>query len=451
MASKGRIKSDASLFVDFTRTDDEARMVYGYATTEALDSYGTIIDLGSVAACLPDYLKWRNVREMHQPSAVGTADEVTLDEKGLYVGVHVVDDQAWEKVKQGVYKGFSIGGKRDYQIDNRIFIKRINEITLGDRPSNEECAFDTFRIYQGEEDQNMKLLTEEARAAIGQTIERLAVERPQDDTINRYIGEEVYDSRSALYALDAVTDLFVKEGSEAEPDPEQVKALLTVIQNLKIFIASEIMENNLVTFSTTPVVTEGAEIEERIGTAADVERVGAALSKKNVERIQAMHDHAADMGACCRTADTKGAGKVARIATGGEKVLVVGDSHAADVVRIAGLLTLAGLEHEIVADDADVARIAGLGADEIFRVDGLDMEIPGIAGAKTVIATLVERLVPLEAQPEPAKGVVRVVGKEQDVDRVDGDQGAKDIEPATDPKDAILRIHQAGGVRRISG
>ena len=445
-----KIIGDAKLFVDFTRTDDEARMVYGYATTESLDSYETVIDLGSVEKCLPDYLKWRNVREMHQPSAVGTADEITLDEKGLYVGVHVEDDQAWRKVKSGVYKGFSIGGKRDYQVGNRIFIKRINEITLGDRPSNEDCTFDTFRIFQTEEAEDMRILTAEAKAAIEATITRLAVERPQDDDIRRYAGEEVYDASRAMYALSSVTDLFMSEAGEVEPNADQVAALLTVIQNLKIFIASEIMENNLVTYQATPVEVPGEVMTDIELTAApgDVDRIGATLSKKNVERVQAMHDHAADMGACCRTAGTEKAGKVARIAAGGEKVLVVGDASGADVVRIAALLTAAGLDHEIVTEDDTVARIAGLGASDVFRVDGFDMEIPGIEGAKSVIKTLVERLVPFEAAPAPAKGVVKVVGKEQDVDRIEDGKEEK-IGPATDPADAIKRIHQGGGVVRL--
>jgi len=442
-----KIRGDAKLFVDFTRTDDEARMVYGYATTESLDSYETVIDLGSVEKCLPDYLKWRNVREMHQPSAVGTADEITLDEKGLYVGVHVEDDQAWRKVKSGVYKGFSIGGKRDYQVGNRIFIKRINEITLGDRPSNEDCTFDTFRIFQTEEAEDMRILTAEAKAAIEATITRLAVERPQDDDIRRYAGEEVYDASRAMYALSSVTDLFMSEAGEVEPNADQVAALLTVIQNLKVFIASEIMENNLVTYQATPVEVPGEVMTDIELTAApgDVERIGAALSKKNVERVQAMHDHAADMGACCKGAG-KTAGKTTRIAAGGDKVLIVGNDQDENVVRISGLLGAAGMVFEITTDD--VERIAGLGADSIFRVDGLDMEIPGIEGAKTVIKTLVERLVPLEAAPAPAKGVVKVVGKEQDVDRIDAGKEEK-VEAATDPKDAILRIHQGGGIVRI--
>lgn len=424
-----KIQGDAKLFVDFTRTDDEARMVYGYATTETLDSYGTIIDLGSVEACLPDYLKWRNVREMHQPSAVGTADEITLDANGLYVGVHVVDDQAWTKVKEGVYKGFSIGGKRDYQVGNRIFIKRINEITLGDRPSNEDCTFDTFRIFQGEEVEAMD-----------------ARNKTADTDVKRYAGEEITDSSVALGALESIMMVLGWEkyeaanGEEAEgAAAEQITFLKAAVANLKAFIASEILEDNeTVTVAASSIVSE---VEMTAGEDTDVARVGAALSKKNVERVQAMHDHAADMGACCRTVD---ADRVAKIATGDEKVLVIGDSQAADVLRLVETLTAAGIVHEVQAEDVNrLTRPTDLS--DVFRVDGFDMEIPGIEGAKSVIGTMVNRLIELEGKPAPAKAVVLTVGKDQDVARTGGE--GDDIQPPTDPADAIKRIHKSGGRR----
>ncbi|CAK0739902.1 hypothetical protein CCP3SC15_1070004 [Gammaproteobacteria bacterium] len=432
-----KIQGDAKLFVDFTRTDDEARMVYGYATTESLDSYGTIIDLGSVEACLPDYLKWRNVREMHQPSAVGTADELTLDAKGLFVGVHVVDDMAWTKVKEGVYKGFSIGGKKDYQIGNRIFIKRINEITLGDRPSNEDCTFDTFRIFQGEEENSMKKTTEAPAGGV------TGVTGVTD--VKRYAGEEITDSSVAMNALESIMTVLNWEKMEAANQGEgpegasQIAFLKAAIENLKAFISSEILEDNETV--TVAASTVSAVVEMTAGEN-DVERVGATMSKKNLERIQAMHDHAADMGAACRVEECA---RIARITQDAGKVLIVGDSMAEDIIRLFSTLADAGIACEVVAED--VNRLETRNAyDSVFRVDGLDMEIPGIEGAKVVIGTMVERLKVLEAQPEPAKGVVLAVSKEQDLARIHSEE--ENPEPKT-PLDAITRIHQGGGMRTV--
>lgn len=127
-------------------------MVWGYASTEAVDAHGEVILKSAIEDALDDYLAFSNLREMHALSAVGTTEEVTVDDKGLYIGAKVVDDTAWKKVTSGVYKGFSIGGKtlaRDP--DNKQIITKIllTEISLVDRPSNPEARFDVYKAAAG--------------------------------------------------------------------------------------------------------------------------------------------------------------------------------------------------------------------------------------------------------------------------------------------------------------
>ena len=130
------------------KVDTEQRMVFGYASTEAVDVHGETITKAAIEAALDDYLEYANIREMHQLSAVGTAEEASVDDKGLYLGAKIVDDVAWGKVTSGVYKGFSVGGKtlaRDP--DNKKIITKIllTEISLVDRPSNPEAKFDVWK------------------------------------------------------------------------------------------------------------------------------------------------------------------------------------------------------------------------------------------------------------------------------------------------------------------
>jgi hypothetical protein len=82
---------------------------------------------------------------MHQSSAVGIAKDATIDEKGLYLCAKVVDGDAWEKVREGVYKGFSIGGKSLSKEDGVITELRLSEISLVDRPANPEAVFDCWK------------------------------------------------------------------------------------------------------------------------------------------------------------------------------------------------------------------------------------------------------------------------------------------------------------------
>jgi hypothetical protein len=98
-------------YAPIAKVDAQERMVWGYASTEAEDDQGEIITRDALAAALGDYLKFANIREMHQMSAVGVAEEAGVDDRGLYVGARIVDPRAWDKVTSGVYKGFSVGGK----------------------------------------------------------------------------------------------------------------------------------------------------------------------------------------------------------------------------------------------------------------------------------------------------------------------------------------------------
>jgi hypothetical protein len=65
--------ADFTRYLPFAKVDDEERMVWGYASTPALDLDNEIVKVSAIKAALPDYMQWANIREMHQPSAVGTA------------------------------------------------------------------------------------------------------------------------------------------------------------------------------------------------------------------------------------------------------------------------------------------------------------------------------------------------------------------------------------------
>ena len=88
------------------KLDHAQHMVWGYASIEAEDEQGEIITRDALTAALEDYMRFANIREMHRPSAVGIAEEASVDGKGLYLGACIVDRDAWAKVTAGVYKGF---------------------------------------------------------------------------------------------------------------------------------------------------------------------------------------------------------------------------------------------------------------------------------------------------------------------------------------------------------
>ncbi len=136
------------IYLPIAKVDAERREVWGYASTEARDDQGEVVRREALIAALGDYMRFANIREMHQLSAVGVAREAAVDDKGLYVGARIVDEQAWQKVVEGVYKGYSIGGlvtQRDPANSKTITGLVLNEISLVDRPANPEAVFDYWK------------------------------------------------------------------------------------------------------------------------------------------------------------------------------------------------------------------------------------------------------------------------------------------------------------------
>jgi hypothetical protein len=110
------------LFVRFTKIDEEKREAAGRLTQEMVDRDGEIWDY---ASSVPHIKTWSqgfddatdgkslgNLRAMHRPISAGklTAIEFNDTERAVDIVAKVVDDAEWEKVKEGVYTGFSIGG-----------------------------------------------------------------------------------------------------------------------------------------------------------------------------------------------------------------------------------------------------------------------------------------------------------------------------------------------------
>jgi uncharacterized small protein (DUF1192 family) len=135
--------------------DDGTIIVEGIASSETVDSDGEVVKASAIEAALPDYMRDGTgaLREMHQPMAAGTATASVADSLTT-IKAHVVDPVAVKKVKAGVYKGFSIGGKvteRDSVDKNTITGLRLVEISLVDRPANPDARLTMWKA-EGESD-----------------------------------------------------------------------------------------------------------------------------------------------------------------------------------------------------------------------------------------------------------------------------------------------------------
>jgi uncharacterized protein YoxC len=139
------------------KVDQERRIVSGFATLDNIDKQGDIV---TTEASIEAFKKFRgNLREMHQPAAVGKVVSFKEDryfdprEKKFYSGVYVSAyvskgaQDTWEKVLDGTLTGFSIGGnitKSDDMYDEKVdksvrIIKEydLHELSLVDNPANQ--------------------------------------------------------------------------------------------------------------------------------------------------------------------------------------------------------------------------------------------------------------------------------------------------------------------------
>jgi hypothetical protein len=86
-------------------------------------------------------MEWRNVRAMHLPNAVGTAKEAHVDDVGLYLRARIVEPGAVHLVNEGVYQGFSIGGRKLAKTGDTVTALELVEISIVDRPANPDTRF----------------------------------------------------------------------------------------------------------------------------------------------------------------------------------------------------------------------------------------------------------------------------------------------------------------------
>lgn len=381
------------LFAEIKKRDDEQRMVWGYASTEAIDSQGEVVKLDAIKGAWDDYMKHANIREMHQPSAVGKCKEYEFDSKGVMIGVKVVDDVAWKKVQEEVYTGFSIGGKALNKVDGVITQLKLTEISLVDRPANPEALITVWKgeDMPGDEDGSV----------------------PDADPAAAEIGKGMWNAAKLLEALALVkaacedAEFEQKRGEHSEGIIEAMKAAK---QSLAQLLAAYVTEE----------VTEGAN---KADTEGDIEKAGARFSKGTKAALGEIHS----MLKKCDEALTK---------MGYMDAEEEGDADKADEIE--------DLRKSATEKDAVISAIAKAvgAADGAALVD----EIAKLAAERE---DLKKRVAELEAMPEPPKGAVRVVDKADDAiqhkDSALAELEEKAEKGTLQPADLLKVIHARGG------
>ena len=153
-----------------SKIDEERRVVSGFATLDNIDKQDDIVE---TAASISAFKRFKgNIREMHQPLAVGKVVAFKEDRyfdpetkkfyNGIFVSAYVSKgaQDTWEKVLDGTLAGFSIGGNITKTED--VFNKEVNrsiriikeydlfELSLVDNPANQFANVISIQKVDGE-------------------------------------------------------------------------------------------------------------------------------------------------------------------------------------------------------------------------------------------------------------------------------------------------------------
>lgn len=237
---------EKNIFIPITKVDDDQHMVYGYASTPDIDSDGEIITLDAIKDALPSYLQYPTLREMHQAKAVGTVKHTDLQEKGLFIGAKVVTDEAWRLVKEGVYRGFSIGGNVLNRVGNIINGLELVEISLVDVPANKKAYIELWKKDKANTDFVLLSSLEKLsfdnkvaellrKAVITQMLQKdqEPVKTAEQTIVEEAVVEETKPEDVVEEVVEAVEEPVKEEATEEVAETEEVEATEEVVEEQK--------------------------------------------------------------------------------------------------------------------------------------------------------------------------------------------------------------------------
>ncbi len=188
-----------NLFIPITKIDAARRLVYGVVTAEAPDGAGEVCDYASTK---PHYQKWSqkfaqttdgrsfgNLRAMHGAVAAGKLIEIAFNdaEKRIEICGKVVDDAEWQKVEEGVYTGFSQGGRylKRWPDPDEPKLTRYTaeplEVSLVDHPCLPEATFAVIKADGSTELRKFKVGGPRDADTIAQALDKIGARHSKAD------------------------------------------------------------------------------------------------------------------------------------------------------------------------------------------------------------------------------------------------------------------------------
>ena len=317
------------------KIDVERRMVSGFATLDNVDRQNDIVTTESSITAFKNFRG--NLREMHQPSAVGKIVSFKEDKyfdpstkkfySGVYVSAYVSKgaQNAWEKVLDGTYTGFSIGGNikewddaYDEKIDKTIRVIKtyeLSELSLVDNPANQFANIVSIEKINGQNIVDGYLSKTEIENVFWDSENGIVMVSDSDSATSPvngnvmqnigFIEKNDKDTEKLIkFLVDSAKGInTIKITKEVNPMTESTEAVLeTVVENAEV--APEAQAAEVVAEATaivadvaeTPAVVEEAPAVEEIAIAkSDDASAESSVAKAAVEVENAVEKSATDV------------------------------------------------------------------------------------------------------------------------------------------------------------
>ena len=321
--------SESSMALSFpiAKVNKEKRTVSGFASLDNVDRHGDIVTAEASKKAFENFRG--NIREMHGPSAVGKMIDFKEDAffdkatgqkySGVYVTAYISKgaQDAWEKVLDGTYSGFSIGGnivdaKMEKASDGReerrvIHNYDLHELSLVDSPANPLANFFSIqKMAKGMTLENVFWCKEDEIASTTSEIQKNC--SVCGDSMTNVGWVEQADSEK-FEAIEKVIDSYFKKDDAPGPDhaatthdsdnvvnsstainlyPDQNKAKKVSPINVGVETMKKNEGGNKMTEENTEVTTEVTEVEAPAVEAAPAEEAVVAVDETAVDAGEAI-------------------------------------------------------------------------------------------------------------------------------------------------------------------
>ena len=301
---------DIKLSMPIAKIDEERRTVSGFATLDNIDKQSDIVPSNVSVKAFETFRG--NLREMHQPIAVGKVVnfrqekffDKTTDKlyNGVYVDAYISKgaQDTWEKVLDGTLTGFSIGGvikdsenSWDENVEKTIRIVKdyeLQELSLVDNPANQFA--NVVSIQKIDKDQQIDGIIAKADLENVYWCENDGIVRlsevedsscPSCEVSMKNIGfVETKDTEKAM-TVKSILNKFIgspdlaKSDDVSETPQTSGETSETAIDNNASIVENNIEEENNVS-------EENTVVEETVEEVAAEEAVAEAPAEETVEK-----------------------------------------------------------------------------------------------------------------------------------------------------------------------